>query len=90
MIVTVSGGAARETTRATTALDLDSIAQRSLARQTACLAELLVMISACAGGLFLGVAGAAVPNTLPEGHAGSFHRADAISASTSASHVPAC
>lgn len=89
MIVTVSGDAERQTVWTTTALDLDAIAQRSPTRRATCFADLLVMIAAGASGLLLGVAGAAVPNTFPERHAGSFHRADAISASTAARHVPA-
>ncbi len=48
------------------------------------------MISARAGGLLLGVAGAAVPDTFSERHAGSFLRGVAIAAWAAASHVPAC
>ena len=88
MIVTVSGGAEREAARAAATLDLDSITERVLAAGATGFSNFLVMIPARAGRLFLGVTGAAVPNTFSERHAGSFHRATAISATTGARHVP--
>lgn len=88
MIVTVSSGAGREAAWTPPALDLETIAQRPLALHAAGLTDLLVMAPAGSGRFLLGVAGAAVPDTFPERHAGSFRRARAISASASARRVP--
>src|SRR5437867_5846423 len=60
------GGAAR----AALAIELQSIAQRPLAPGAARVAQLEMVRPAGAGGLLLGVAGAAVPNTFSEGHSG--------------------
>src|SRR5207247_11462955 len=64
------GGAAR----AALAIELQSIAQRPLARGAARVAQLEMVRPAGTGGLLLGVAGAAVPNTFSEGHSGPLPR----------------
>ena len=89
MILTVSRRACRAAAGASAALDLEAVPQRALACRAAGLANLLVMCAAGAGRLFLGVAGAAVPDTLSERHAGSFHRGVANSAWRTASAMPA-
>jgi hypothetical protein len=89
MIVTVSGRARGAAAGASPAFDLEAVPQRALARRAAGLANLLVMCAAGAGRLLLGVAGASVPDTLSERHAGSFHRGVANSASRVASAMPA-
>src|SRR3989441_10561054 len=60
------GGAAR----AALAIKLQSIAQRPLAPGAARVAQLEMVRPAGAGGLLLGVAGAAVPNTFFQSHSG--------------------
>jgi hypothetical protein len=72
MIVTVSGGAERRASWTASTLDLQAVAQRPLAGRTPRGADLLMVSAAGAGGFFLGVAGAAIPNTFPKRHAGSF------------------
>src|SRR5438105_15842564 len=52
------------------AIELEPIAQRTLTAGAARVAQLDVMCPAGARGLFLSVAGAAVPNTFAEGHPG--------------------
>jgi hypothetical protein len=90
MLVIMSSGAGRKTARTAATLDLDTIAQRSLAARASRLADSLMMIAAGTGRFLLGVAGATVPNAFPERHAGSFRRARAIFASAAARHVPVC
>jgi hypothetical protein len=89
MIVTGSGRAQGEAARTAPAVDLDTIAQRSLAGRTASRANLLVMAAAGPGRFLLGVPSAPVPHTFPKRHAISFRRARAISASATARRVPA-
>src|SRR5207245_532226 len=60
------GGAAR----AALAIELQSIAQGPLAPGAARVAQLEMVRPAGAGGLLLGVAGGAAPNTFSEGHSG--------------------
>lgn len=90
MILTVSGGANRHAAWTAATLDLESIAQRTLARRAPCLADPLVVGAAGPGGFLLGVAGATIPDALAERHTLSFHGEVANSASAGASHVPAC
>ena len=56
MIVTVSGGAEGEAAGTAPTLDLDTIAQRSLAGRAPGLTDLLVMAPAGSGRFLLGVA----------------------------------
>jgi hypothetical protein len=88
MIVTVSSGARGDAAWTATTLDLETVAQRSLAGRAAGFTNLLVVASAGAGGLLLGVAGATVPNAFSKRHADSFRRAAAIAASAAARHMP--
>src|SRR6267143_3570345 len=69
-----SGRAHDGAARAALAIELQSIAQRPLAPGAAHVAQLEMVRPAGAGGLLLGVAGAAVPNTFPEGHSGPLPR----------------
>ena len=89
MILTVSGGANRHAAWAAATLDLESIAQRTLARRAPCLADPLVVRAARPGGFLLGVAGAAIPNAFSERHAISFRRGSANSRVGGASDMPA-
>jgi hypothetical protein len=90
MILPVSGGADRHAAWTAATLDLQAIAQRTLARGAPRLANLLMMGAAGPGGFLLGVAGATIPNAFSERHAISFRRDGSHAASAGARHVPAC
>ena len=88
MIVTVSSSASRGAARTPPSLDLQAIAERTLAGAAAGLANLLMVCAAGPGGLLLGVTGAAVPDTLSERHAVSFRRGCANVACAGARRMP--